>query len=158
MDAADSYTVTFTVSDGLGGTASETITITVDDTNQVPTASAQSVTGDEDVSQTITLSGSDPDGDTLTYALASQPSSGTVTLNGSTATYTPRGNFSGSDSFTFTASDGSLTSSEATVSITVTAVGPSLTVLPSKVDLGEVRVGRERTLTVFVVNNTSSRN
>jgi len=87
--------------------------------NTAPTAAAQSASGDEDAIQTISLSGSDPDGDTLSYVIASQPSHGTVSLEGSTVTYTPTADYSGSDSFTFTVSDGMVTSSAATVSITV---------------------------------------
>ena len=41
---------------------------------------------------------------------------------GAARTYTPNGNFNGSDSFTFRVNDGSLNSSTATVSITITAV------------------------------------
>ncbi|SVD16356.1 uncharacterized protein METZ01_LOCUS369210, partial [marine metagenome] len=49
--------------------------------NAAPTATAQSVAGNEDVVQTITLAGSDADGDALTYALATNPSNGTATLD-----------------------------------------------------------------------------
>ena len=90
--------------------------------NAAPTATAQSVTGNEDAAQTITLAGSDADGDALTYSLATNPSNGTSTLSGNVVTYTPNTNYNGSDSFTFTAFDGALTSTPATVSITVTAV------------------------------------
>ena len=48
--------------------------------NTAPTATAQSVTGNEDSPQTITLAGSDAEGDALTYALATNPSNGTATL------------------------------------------------------------------------------
>ena len=48
--------------------------------NTAPTASAQSVTGNEDSPQTITLAGSDAEGDALTYALVTNPSNGTATL------------------------------------------------------------------------------
>ena len=70
----------------------------------------------------------DPDGDPLTAALVTGPSHGTLTLNGNGSfTYTPAGNFTGSDSFTYRASDGTLTSNPATVTITVTATndGPT---------------------------------
>jgi hypothetical protein len=60
--------------------------------NTAPTASAQSVTGNEDATQTITLTGTDPDGDALTYALATNPSNGTWTLSGNVVTYTPNTN------------------------------------------------------------------
>jgi VCBS repeat-containing protein len=60
----------------------------------------------------------------LTAILASGPANGTLTLNanGSFA-YTPTNNFTGVDSFTYQASDGSLTSSVATVDIMVVAPG-----------------------------------
>ena len=90
--------------------------------NTPPVATAQSVSGDEDTSQSITLSGSDPDGDELTYAIASGPSNGSATLSGNTVTYTPNENYSGSDSFTFTVSDETITSAPATVSISVNPV------------------------------------
>ncbi|MFZ9627080.1 MAG: cadherin-like domain-containing protein, partial [Burkholderiaceae bacterium] len=56
------------------------------------------------------------------------PSHGTVTItpNG-TFTYTPTANFHGTDSFTFRANDGSLNSSPAPVSITVTPINDPVT-------------------------------
>ena len=66
--------------------------------------------------------GSDVEGDQLTYAIASAPSNGTATISGNRVTYTPSTNYVGSDSFQWTASDGSLTSSAGTVNITVTNV------------------------------------
>ena len=80
--------------------------------------------------KSITLAGSDPEGSSLTYALASNPSHGSAGLSGSTVTYTPSSNYNGSDSFTFTVSDGTATSSAATVSITVS----SAIILPPRDD------------------------
>ncbi|HJT35641.1 MAG TPA: tandem-95 repeat protein, partial [Pirellulales bacterium] len=61
---------------------------------------------------------SDPDGDTLTAQIVSQPSNGTVTVNpDGSFTYTKGANFAGIDSFTYQVSDGSLTSNVATVNI-----------------------------------------
>jgi hypothetical protein len=68
------------------------------------------------------LSGTDPDGDAITFSLDSAPENGTATLYGSIVTYTPDTNFSGSDTFTYTASDGNLSSIEKT--ITVNTVAP----------------------------------
>jgi Bacterial Ig domain len=68
----------------------------------------------------ITLTATDSDGDTLTYSVVNLPSHGTLTGTAPNVTYTPAFNFSGSDSFTFEASDGKLNSNVATVSITVT--------------------------------------
>ena len=90
--------------------------------NQAPVANSQSVTTNEDTPKAITLTGSDPDGDALTFAVVSGPAHGTLTGSVPALTYTPVPNFNGSDSFTFTTTDGSLTSAPATVSITVTPV------------------------------------
>ena len=56
----------------------------------------------------------DPDGDPLTAVLVTGPSHGTLTLNANGSfTYTPAANFTGTDSFTYRASDGTLNSSPA---------------------------------------------
>ena len=68
------------------------------------------------------LEPSDADGDGLTYALASLPSSGVVSGAAPNLTYEPNPDFNGVDSFMFTASDGTVDSAPVTVSITVTAV------------------------------------
>ena len=63
----------------------------------------------------------DADGDTLTAQLVTPPANGSVTLNGNGAfTYTPDAGFSGSDSFTYQASDGMHLSNVASVAMTVT--------------------------------------
>ena len=124
---------TFTVSDGELTSSAATVTITITPVNDVPTASAQSASGNEDDAQTITLAGNDVDGDALTYALATNPSNGTAALSGNVVTYTPNTNYNGSDSFTFTVSDAEYTSSAATVSITVASVNdvPVISSTPS---------------------------
>ncbi|MFM1879377.1 MAG: hypothetical protein RLZZ241_2243, partial [Bacteroidota bacterium] len=116
----DSFTYTLCDANGICSTA--TVSITVTPVNDTPLADDQSVNTAEDTSLDITLLGSDVDGDALTYEIATAPAHGSVTLLGDTATYTPDANYHGADSFTFTVSDGALTSSAATVSITVTPV------------------------------------
>jgi len=67
----------------------------------------------------------------VTAALASGPGHGSLTLHADGSfTYTPSANYNGPDSFTYRASDGTLTSSLATVTITVSAVNdpPTVTV------------------------------
>ena len=62
-------------------------------------------------------------GTTLTASLVASAANGTVTLNADGSfTYTPAANFNGTDSFTYTASDGTAVSNVATVTITVSAV------------------------------------
>lgn len=92
--------------------------------NQAPTADDITETVDEDGSIAITLVGSDPEGDDLTYNLVSQPANGTVTTNGTLPDiiYTPDADFYGDDSFTYTVNDGEYDSLPGTVSITVNPV------------------------------------
>ena len=63
-----------------------------------------------------------PQGGTLTAQLVSGPSHGTLTLNANGSfNFTPTTNYTGSDSFTYRATNGTLTSGNATVTITVYA-------------------------------------
>jgi large repetitive protein len=77
----------------------------VNPVNDAPTANAGSATTDEDTAVTITLTGTDIDGDTLSFEVASGPSQGGLVISGSTATYTPNADYHGPDSFTFVAKD-----------------------------------------------------
>jgi VCBS repeat-containing protein len=122
----------YTVSDGTTTSEAASVTVNVTPANDGPTAAADAYSTDEDTTLTIAAPGvlsndTDPDGDPLTTLLASGPANGTVTMNADGSfSYTPNANFNGTDSFTYTASDGSL-SSAATVSLTVNAVndGPT---------------------------------
>ncbi|SDD16819.1 Ig-like domain-containing protein [Aquimonas voraii] len=94
--------------------------------NRAPLAVNDSATVDRDASAaSIAVLGndSDPDGDTLTITTVSAPANGSATLSGSSVLYTPRAGFTGSDSFTYTISDGALTAT-ATVDITVRIAPP----------------------------------
>lgn len=93
--------------------------------NRAPTATDQAVTTREDEQLGGTLDARDPEGRTLTVNIGRSPTLGRVSFeNGATPrfTYIPDSNRNGSDSFTYTVSDGSLSSEVATVSITVTPV------------------------------------
>ncbi len=118
----DSFT--FKVNDGTVDSAVATVSITVAAVNDAPVAGASTITTDEDTAKSGTLTGTDVDGNTLTFAKVADPSHGTVSINASTGayTYTPVGNYNGSDSFTFKVNDGTVDSAVATVSITVAAV------------------------------------
>ncbi len=70
---------------------------------------------------TLNLSGGTATG----VAIGTGPSHGTVAVSGLAITYTPAANYSGTDSFTYTASNAGGTSTAATVTITVSA--PPLT-------------------------------
>ncbi|MEL1231197.1 MAG: tandem-95 repeat protein, partial [Candidatus Neomarinimicrobiota bacterium] len=76
----------------------------------------------EDGSLDIALDGSDEDGNSLTYSIVSNPSNGTVSINNNIATYTPV-NFSGADSFTYKANDGTDDSNVSTVNVGMYDIG-----------------------------------
>jgi len=88
--------------------------------NTAPVANNQTVTTVEGTSTQITLSGSDADGDTLTFSISDSPTNGSVTGTAPNLTYTPDSSFVGEDSLTFTVNDGTVTSAAATISISVT--------------------------------------
>ncbi|MGI0019055.1 MAG: Ig-like domain-containing protein [Nitrososphaera sp.] len=88
--------------------------------NSRPTANGQSVSVNENSARTITLSGSDPDGQQVRFFIAGQPAHGILGMvNQNTVTYRPYDYYDGPDSFTFVASDGALDSTPATVNISV---------------------------------------
>jgi Fungalysin metallopeptidase (M36)/IgGFc binding protein/Bacterial Ig domain/K319L-like, PKD domain/Fungalysin/Thermolysin Propeptide Motif/Fibronectin type III domain len=89
---------------------------------QPPVATNQSITLPENSSTNITLTGSDPQGLTLTYTVLTQPIHGTLTGTPPNLTYQPSTNFHGSDSFTFKVNNGVADSAPATIPLTVTQV------------------------------------
>jgi hypothetical protein len=115
----DSFT--FKVSDGLAEAIAH-VNITVLPINDPPVAAGQSLSVNEDTPVTITLTGSDPDGDTLTYSITSQPLHGQISGTPPSVTYLANTNYNGPDSFMFKASDGRLESAAATITITVLPV------------------------------------
>src|SRR5205823_3260308 len=96
-----------------------TVNITVVRPNHAPQAFGQSIITEFGAAIPVTLSGSDPDGDAITYVVGNGPAHGLLSGDAPALTYTPAATIVGSDSFTFTVSDGRLTSPTATVNITV---------------------------------------
>ena len=134
-NGSDSFT--FKVNDGTGDSSPATVSITVTAVNDAPVATAQSVTTAEDTAKAITLSGTDVDGDGLTYTVQTSPLHGTLSGTAPNLTYTPAANYNGSDSFTFKVNDGTVDSSTATVSITVTAVNDAPAAIDQEVSTSE---------------------
>ena len=116
----DSFT--FTSSDGiLLDTA--TVSITVNSVNDAPIAYTARVGTKEDTDYNGSVSGFDVENDILTYSILTNPTNGTVSITNSssgTFTYSPKINYNGEDSFTFTTND-HYYSDTATVSITIIA-------------------------------------
>jgi len=114
----DSFT--FRVWDGAAFSNTATVSITVTPVNDPPVANPQSVSTPQNTQLAVTLTGSDVDGDPLSFAIGTPPAHGALTGTPPDVTYTPAIGYVGPDSFTFTVNDGTATSAPATVSITVT--------------------------------------
>lgn len=122
---ADSFT--YHANDGALDSNIVTVNLTVKTVNTAPVAVAESYSTNMDTPLVIAAAGvltndSDPQSDALTAVLDAGPSHGSLVLNPNGGfTYTPASGFSGADSFTYHANDGSLDSNVVIVSITVIA-------------------------------------
>ncbi|MES2661637.1 MAG: Ig-like domain-containing protein, partial [Verrucomicrobiota bacterium] len=96
--------------------------IDVPHVNNAPVALPQILSVDENTPLPITLAATDSNNDPLSYNVTVAPLHGSLTGTGANRIYTPVANYSGTDSFTFVANDGTENSLPVTVSITVNAV------------------------------------
>ena len=124
----DSFT--FQVNDGQLDSPPAAVSITIFPVNDAPVAHAQARSVNEDGALPITLTGSDVDGDSITFAVLTTPAHGTLNGAGGSRIYTPAANYHGPDSFTFQVNDGQLDSTPATVSITVVSVNDPPVAVP----------------------------
>jgi len=95
------------------------VKISVTEVNDAPVVQPSSFSLKEDRNIAIKLIASDPEGDQLVFNIVSQPTNGTLVGEGPRYTYTPTTDFNGQDSFQVTASDGSLNSETALISLVV---------------------------------------
>ena len=101
-----------------------TIVVTITPVDDEPISKDIMVSTDEDTPVDITLEVDEFDGDNVNFNIIENPHSGTVSINGNIATYTPDGNWFGSDYFTFEAVDSNskIIMNIATVTIIVNSV------------------------------------
>lgn len=118
----DSFTyVTIDQSGAISNTGTVTINV-APGMNLAPTASSGIYMLNEDDSVLGTFSGSDLNGDILSFSAITLPINGVLTIIGSGFSYVPNANFNGSDSFDFVANDGFLDSNMATMTLNVNQV------------------------------------
>ena len=122
-----SDTFTYSVNDGTVDSAPATVRITVRPVNDCPVSVAAPVNTNEDTAVPVVLTGSDVDGDPLEFVVVDAPAHGALIPTASSATsasfiYTPAANYNGSDSFTYTVSDGYCTSAVIRVPIAINPV------------------------------------
>ena len=130
---------TATVSDGLGGSASETVTVTITGTNDAPVVTAAAASGTEDtgtVTGSVAGNASDVDaGATETFALVGSPSWITMAADGSYAINTADAAFQalaagaeGAFTANYTVTDDKLAVTQGTLTVSVTGANDAPTV------------------------------
>lgn len=128
-NASGTTKVTITADDGLASVQS-TMNIIVDAIDDAPAVEKDSVSTLEDTPLKIAVlaNDSDPDGQTLAIGTVTNPTHGKAVIQGTSILYTPQLNFAGLDTISYTATDGSLSSSGLAI-VLVTAVNDTPTVV-----------------------------
>ena len=139
-NGSDSFT--FKANDGSLDSNVATESLTINPVNDAPVAHDGAASGNQDTVITGSFSATDIDSSTLTYLDVTQPAHGSVTIDTAhgTFSYTPDADYSGTDSFTFKANDGSLDSNAATESLTINPVGASIDHAPTDISLSNASV------------------
>ena len=133
----------YTVSDASLTSPAATVSITVQadpPPNTAPTANASSAVTTQNTPVSVGLSGADAQTCQLSFAVSSAQSHGSLgaiagapcvpgspNQDAASVVYTPDTGYTGPDSFAYTVSDGALTSTPATIGITVQAPSASIT-------------------------------
>jgi VCBS repeat-containing protein len=123
-DFSGDDTFTYTITDG-DSTDTATVTVTVVPINDPPEVGDDSYTTPVSTTLTVPAPGvlqndSDVDSANITVSSSTDPGNGTLSINSDGSfTYTPDPGFTGVDTFTYQATDGTATSEDATVTITV---------------------------------------
>ena len=144
-------TFTYFANDGTVNSNTATVTVTVGAVDDDPNTNDISTTTDEDTDVIFTLTADEYDGDSYSFALITQPSNGTASLDGSTVTYSPNENWNGTDTFTFEASDNSgRIQNVATATITVNPVNDAPFAPDMTIDMVEDATGQ------FIISSASS--
>lgn len=131
-----------------------TAQISVNPVNDAPQAVNDTASTVESVAKVIDvlMNDTDPDMDMLTVVSLTQGLNGSASVNAdNTVTYTPAPGYTGNDSFTYMANDGSLNSNIATVNVTIS---PRTNAAPVAVD-DRVTTALNTPITINVLANDS---
>ena len=132
----------YTLSDGNGGTVTETVMIDVAPVNDAPVTDADAATATKDTALVILAADlldddTDVDGDTLVLQSVGNATNGDVAIDGSgNVVFTPTTGFTGAATFDYTVSDGQGGTATQEVSVTV-AAPPEAIASAAKVQPGE---------------------
>jgi RHS repeat-associated protein len=147
-DKRGTYVGQLIVGDGTLVSAPDTVMITA--ANRSPTAQDDSAITAMNTAVIVNVlaNDSDPDGDPLSVTGVGQPANGKAVANANnTVTYTPAAAFVGSDSFTYSISDGQGGTAGATVRITVNPISGCPAPVITSIDPLSGPVGTEVTIT-----------
>jgi CshA-type fibril repeat protein len=142
-------TITYTIRDPDGNTATSTVTVTVGPVGDAPVANPDTAVTDEDTAVDIPVlaNDSDPDGQPLTVTEGTAPN-GTVTVNpDGTIRYLPNPDFNGTDTITYTIRDPDGNTATSTVTVTVRPVNDAPVANP---DAATTTVGIPVTVPVLI--------
>jgi len=141
---------TFKANDGIDDSNIATVSVIIQPANRVPAASSFAITTYEGTAVNGLLPAVDPDGDVLTFSIVANSVKGAAVITDVATgafTYTPSTDQTGSDSFTFRATDNhGAVSNTATVTVTINALPAPGNAAPVTNDL---------TLVVFEGGETS---
>jgi len=113
---------TFTVSDGVDDSVPAMISLVVESTgsgNTIPAADNLNITTEFETTVDVTLSGSDVDGQSLTFRVVGEPAKGQLQGDAPNLNYIPLINATGADVFTYVSNDGIDDSLPATVTLEI---------------------------------------
>lgn len=120
----------YTITDGKGATSIGHVTVVVRALNTAPVAKPQDIVMNRNNTKDIIYLGEDLDGDPLTFRIIQPPAHGDLFSYPTLGSYVPLKGFSGTDSFSYKATDGFLESAEAIINITILDANNPPTVRP----------------------------
>ena len=128
-----------------------TVVIDISPVDDEPNTMDVSVTTDEDNVATMTLEAEEVDGQTIQFNVTGNPSNGSVTISGTTATYTPNQDWFGTDTFNFEAVDVASKSilNNATGTITVNPINDA----PTVDDINNVEVSNGQSVDITLTGS-----
>jgi VCBS repeat-containing protein len=139
----DAGQLVLTITDAVGAAVTQTVTFAVAAVNDAPVAEADTLHVQEDqvlvlAAASLLVNDSDADvGDSITVVSVGSAQHGHVHHDGTTITYTPFADFSGTDTFTYTVSDGSGALSSAVVTVNVLGVNDAPRPLDDELQVAE---------------------
>lgn len=130
-------TFTYGIADGMGGSDTAIVAVTVEEQpNAAPIAADDSIVSDGSAVAVDALANdSDADGDTLSITSLTEPANGSASIEGDQIRYVPNADFSGTDTLTYTVSDGMGGSDTAVLSVIVSTAPNTPPVAIDDVDI-----------------------